>query len=337
MMSQAKVIQDMRRLTTALMGSNVVVPNSMTDRVVQAIYSGEQNFPMMGGDWLFSLEALARVGKAMFGNDWNRDEFSVLHWQQAPVEQHKRELAQQRRDVEVRQYVHLPSSLASSDYTRRETKAEFEVRKEADLQRLTKSELEISPLVSVQQQQWQDNEAALNRLTKAAKWLGDKCRSADIKTGYGAVANLPLISGQSYSWHCTSDIHHWVNDGSLEIFMASTGKMHRCKAYVSRSDLEREIKTLAHSASIVLETDLGRLPPYLKFAVDMALAQNWLIDGTQDSGLVREAEIAAKWPDAFPNIELSKVTKEAIAKVLGIPDAKAINRSVKASAKAEKK
>ena len=335
MMTQAKVIQDMTRLTAALKGSNVLMPNGMTNRVVQAIYSSEQNFPMMGGDWLFSLEALALVGKAMFGNDWNRAEFSVLHWQQAPVEQHKRELAQQRRNVELRQY--FPSSIASSDYTKHETKAEFEVRKEADLQRLTKSELEIPPLVSVQQKQWQDNESALNRLIKAAKWLGDKCRGEGIKTGYGAVENLPLLSGQSHSWNCISDLQHWVKDGSIEIFVVRPGKMHRCKAYVSRSDLEREMRTLAHSASIVSETDLGRLPPYLKFAVDMALAQNWLIDGRQDSGPVREAEIAAKWNDAFPHIELSGAAKEAIAKVLGIPDAKAINRSVKASAKAEKK
>lgn len=333
-MSQAKVIQDMRRLTTALMGSNVVVPNSMTDRVVQAIYSGEQNFPMMGGDWLFSLEALALVGKAMFGNDWNRAEFNVLHWQQAPVEQHKRGLEQQRRNVESRQYA--PSSIASSDYTRHETKTEFEVRKEADLQRLTKSELEIPPLVSVQQMQWQNNEAALNRLTKAAKWLGDLCRKGVIKTGYGTAANLPILNGQSRFWNCINDIQHWVKDGSIEV-IGSAAKMYRYKAYVSRSDLEREIRTLAHSKSIVSETDLSRLPPYLKFAVDMALAQNWLVDGRQDTTLVREAEIDAKWADAFPNITLSKSTREAIAKVLGIPDAIAINRSVAASSKSDKK
>lgn len=335
MIPHSKATQDADRLSAALTGSDISVPNSIKSRVVDAAYADEQRFPMMGGDWLFSLEALTLAGRAMFGSDWDGAEFSALVWSIDPVELFKLELRQQRRNVEDRKYF---SKIRSSyDNSRYESAAEFEERKLGDLQRLAESELELPPKVIVVQNLWAKNRAALNRLTKAAKWLGDKCRSEGIKTGYGAVENLPVISGQSHSWNCISDLQHWVKDGSIEIFMVSGGEMYRCKAYVSRSDLEREMRMLAHSASIVSETDLGRLPPYLKFAVDMALAQDWLIDGRQDTAPVREAIITEKWPDAFPNIELSKATKEAIAKLLGIPDAAAINRSVKASAKADKK
>lgn len=294
MMSQASVIQDMTRLNAALRGSNVSMPNSRTDRIVQATYSKEQNFPMMGGDWLFSLEALALVGKAMFGNEWSGTEFDALHWQPSPIEQHKWELAQQRRNVEARKYVHLPSSIASSDYVTPETKAAFDARKETDLQSLSKSELEMPPLVSAHQKQWESNSAALNRLTKAAKWLGEKCRSADIKTGYGSVVNLPILSGESHSWNCINDLQHWVKDGSIEIFLVSAGKMCRYKAYVSRADFEREKKTLAHSESNVPKTDIARLSPDLQLALRLALKHQLFDAGMQQSnGELEKAVISA--------------------------------------------
>lgn len=294
MMSQARVIQDMTRLNAALRGSNVSMPISMTDRIVQATYSKEQNFPMMGGDWLFSLEALALVGKAMFGNEWSGTEFDALDWQQSPVEQHKWELAQQRRNVEARKYVHLPSSLASSDYVTPEAKAAFDARKEADLQSLSNSALELPLSVSALQSQWEANGAALSRLTNAAKWLGDKCRSADIKTGYGSAVNLPMLSGDSVSWNCINDLQHWVKDGSIEIFMVSAGKMCRCKAYVSRADLAREIKTLAYSESNVPKTDIARLSPDLQLALRLALKHQLFDAGMQQSnGELEKAVISA--------------------------------------------
>jgi hypothetical protein len=292
---------------------------------------------MMGGDWLFSLEALALVGKAMLGNEWNGTEFDALDWQQSPVEQHKRQLALQRRNVEARKYVHLPSSHASSDYLTPRTKAAFDERKEADLQSLSMSEQEMPLPVSVLQSKWEANEVALTRLTNAAKWLGDKCRNHSVKTASTPQVNFPLSEAQSLNWNCTNDVDYWVRDGSIDVHVVGYVKSHRHLAFVLRADLEREMKTLEHSESIVSDTDLSRLPPYLKFAVDIALAQNWLIDGRKDTSAVREAIVIEKWSDAFPDIDLSNATKEAIAKVLGIPDATAINRSVKAFAKADKK
>lgn len=295
MMSQAKVINDITRLKAALMGSNVSMPNSLTARVVDAIYAGEHNFPMMGGDWLFCLEALAMVGKATFGNEWSGAEFDALDWQQSPVEQHKGDLAQQRRNVEARKYVHLPSSLASSDYVTPETKQAFDARKAADLLSLSKSELETPLLVSDRQKQWEANRAALNRLTKAAKWLGDKCRSADIKTGYGSFENLPILNGHAHSWNCINDLQHWVKDGSIEIFMVSAAKMCRCKAYVSRADLEREIAALAHVPLMVKQEDLSLLSPDLQLAVRVALNKQLFRAGAALDGEVqRWVDDAAK-------------------------------------------
>lgn len=335
MIPHSKATQDAAKLSAALTGSAISVPNSIKSRVVDATYADEQGFPMMGGDWLFSLEALTLVGRAMFGSDWDGAEFNALVWSIDPVELFKRELRQQRRNVEDRKY--FSKIRSSHDNSRYESAAEFEERKLGDLQRLAESEMELPARVIAVQNLWAKNRDALNRLTKAANWLGDKCRSECIKTGYGAVENLPVISGQSHYWNCVSDIQHWVQNGSLKIFMERTGTMHRCKAYVSRSDLKREMKTLAHSESVVPTTVLGRLPPYLKFAVDLAFSKGWLIDGKQDTGPVREAEVRGNWKSALPDIPMSEKSWVAIAHVLGIPDVKAIKRSIDAAAERKPK
>lgn len=268
MISQSKALQDAMRLSAVVKGPGIMMPSSKTSRIVDKVYSGEQNFPIMGGDWLFSLEALAWVGKSMFGEQWDRAEFDALLWPTAPFEAHRRGLEIEQFNVKRRK--HLPTGPASNDYSCQESLEEFEAKKEVDLQQLITAAKEPPAFVGIQQGLYDKNRAALDRLTKAAKWLGDKCRSEGIRTGYGAVENLPILNGQSHFWNCINDIQHWVKDGSIDV-LGSAAKMYRYKAYVFRSDLEREMRTLAHVESNIPKTDLARLAPDLQLAVRLAI------------------------------------------------------------------
>ena len=316
MISQSKALQDAIRRSAVAKGPGIMTPSSKTSRIVDKVYSGEQNFPIMGGDWLFSLEALAWVGKSMFGEQWDRAEFDALLWPTAPVEAHRRGLQIEQFNVKRRK--HMATGPASNDYSCQESLEEFEAKKEVDLQQLITSAKEPPAFVGIQQRLYDKNRAALDRLNKAAKWLGDKCRSGGIKTGYGAVENLPLISSQSHSWNCISDLQHWVKDGSIDIFMVSARKMHRCKAYVSRSDLEREMRTLAHIESNIPKTDLARLAPDLQLAVRLAIKLELFGTAIPPANGKLETAVIAAAKDEVREIAPNRVAE--IVRLMRYPD-----------------
>lgn len=292
--------------------------------------------PLIQPEYVFCRDAIEVAGKAMFGDQWNAEEQKAVFWPTSPetiwASEWQNYLARP-----LYQRPSLPPSIAGKAYRgeKGETDDEFAARKIKHREDCNEKLSNVPEHISKLQVLWKANHDATNRLMDVLQWLGGKCRSGEIQGAYVFKAGHKVFLLEKDHWNGVSDLERWARDGGFPIYVNNAS--YPTHAFMVRADLEREMRTLAHSKCIVSESDLSRLPPYLKFAVNLAVAQGWFVDGTIDTTAVREAEIAAHWDNAFPDIKLSKDTKEAIAKVLGNPNAKAVNRSVQASAKAGKR
>ncbi|MBE9169878.1 hypothetical protein IQ238_20900 [Pleurocapsales cyanobacterium LEGE 06147] len=93
---------------------------------------------------------------------------------------------------------------------------------------------------------------------------------------------------------------------------------------------ENALKREPDAPLIVGEAELSRLSPYLQGAVRLALKKGYISRDACDSSPVREAEIRAAWHDLWPEVTITKNAVEAIAKVIGFPDNKAIETGLRA-------
>lgn len=319
-------------------------PDSELNKKLQAV--GENllpllQSPMVQPEYVFCRDAVRMVGAAMFGEKWTVTDMMARQTPlYSPVAVYEQFWASQLASIQHwKRGPHAPISLVSyslGQETKAETPEEFEERKAESAKYCEERQSNVPAHVASLQSNWQSNADASRRLLSAMGWLGNKCRSGAIRGAF-QYKGWPKLHDtmDKQMWNGTSDLDRWARDGGYPEFL--NGHKYQTLVFMLREDLDREIKTLAHSESIVSQTDLSRLPPYLKFAVDLALSQEWLVGGKQESVPVREAEVEEKWKDALPDIPMSKKTKVAIAHVLGIPDVDAIKRSVEASANTAKK
>ena len=108
--------------------------------------------------------------------------------------------------------------------------------------------------------------------------------------------------------------------------------------FVIANELKARLAGVATTETKMDGVDILRLPPYLRFAVQLAVSENWLTGGAEDTSTVRENLVEARWGEALPDIMMSNKAKHAIVHLTGIPNVAAVNRAVRqAAAKAPRK
>lgn len=180
---------------------------------------------------------------------------------------------------------------------------------------------------------WQANEKAIERITIATKWIQRHGVDGAFQT-YALKekpGSEPFLVKSSF-W-TGQDLFEIFNQGGIPSTQSSNVHTH---IFLDRVGFMRVVGLLESSPLQLSERDMSRLPPYLNYAVKLALAQDWLVGGKVDNSAVREAVVDEYWSANLPEDIKTKAALDNIAWILGIPNPVAIKQGKSARGRGTK-
>ena len=230
--------------------------------------------PLVQPEYVFCRDAIAIVGKAMFGDEWKEGDLLAKDWWESPEQIYSNHWSHElATNGNLARRISIPRSILSNDWgptESSETEEDFERRKLEHFQHCTDALKAIPQSVADLQAEWQANADATQRLLKAIGWVGDKCRAGVIRGAYQFHNSYELKEDMNKQlWNCTSDAGHWAKAGGISF--KGNDYTHHTWVFVHRGDMEREIESLQHAPLLVNQEDLSRLAPDLQLAVRLAL------------------------------------------------------------------
>jgi len=267
------------------------------------------------------LQAVATVGFAKFGTAWSGEELHATYWPDQPIELERRrsEDAHRRRSSPV-----APVSLIRYPQPAPKPLADIDPEKLATLR---------AQSIARQQEAWERNQEALQRLRFSVDWLAQQCRDGVLKSFWRLEAGGDLGEMSAGDWNIDHPLSEFARKGGYDRWFVSAQSRKRfVYIFFDRDELERAVAVFAHSASAIPPAQLGRLSPYLQFAVKLALRKEYFSADTDDTAPTREAEVKQAWAEGLPGIPMSNSAVTMIASIMGFPDVRAIERSLEGAA-----
>ena len=132
-----------------------------------------------------------------------------------------------------------------------------------------------------------------------------------------------------WEWNVDTPLSTFVAAGGFIRWYTELNPPHQSPVFIffERDAIARATATFEHAPSIIAETDLARLSPYLQFAVKMALAKGYNSNApTKDA---RKADFDEQWQAALADVPVTPPQLEMLASVTGWPDPIAIRRGQK--------
>lgn len=269
--------------------------------------TNKECWPKAPSKYVFIFEAINIAGSALFADDWTGKELAVVHWVESP----KAERARAR----------LPLGKGGGARGSHSFKnASIPLPRHKDFHEQDWRAEQRQPI-------WEENGRALERLEQSVEWLAQRCRDSVLT----AHARLKDVGGNLYpmragEWNVESPLFHFVINGGRKRLFSQLKYSGPFESYLffDKAELLDVLKREPDAQLLVGEADLSRLSPYLQMAVRMALRHGYTSREACDSTPVREAEVRSAWSELLPDVPFSGKALQAIAKVIGFPDSKAI-------------
>lgn len=277
-------------------------------------------WPKVPSNFVFIFEAINLSGSALFGEDWTGKELAAVQWLESPKEQRAR--GKQPAPING-------GGGAGGSRSYSVTPARQPLKFDHD-------EHVLDWFAEQRQPIWEENERATERLLNCVEWLAQRCRDGDLTTYWrsrlGGFEVRPMRAAE------------WNVDNPLSTFVITGGNNRHCWelrnggpfevfVFFDKGELAQVLASQPNAPLIVGEADLSRLSPYLQMAVRMALKHGYTSREACDALPVREAEVRAAWCDFLPDVQMTGKAVEAIVKVIGFPDNRAIQAGQLAAAR----
>jgi hypothetical protein len=182
--------------------------------------------------------------------------------------------------------------------------------------------------VASEQALWEENHVLASRLTNVFDWIAGKCRDSELASFCRFKTGGQLMPIEPHEWNIEFPTARFLAKGSYSRWFVTVQPPKQWDVYLffDRANLQRAIANLAHAPVVVPVHAIDALSPYLKLAVKIALAKGYVSEADDETQPVREAEVKAAWDEALPDVPWSETAGQAIAKVMGFPNANAIRQ-----------
>lgn len=273
------------------------------------------------------FEAINMVGRAMHGDRWDNSELRALDWPMPPADAEELRLAELRKPVAVSK-APPPASITNVNYGQTPGRTSAPITRNYDSHVSARWQHEHANLVQGEQALWETNHAALARLLAATEWLAQQCRDKVINAFVRFQTGGMLSEMQFWEWNVDTPLFTFVASGGFNRWYVELNPPQQFPVFIffERDAIARATATFEHAPSIIAETDLARFSPYLRLAVQLALAHNYTSRAQAETAPIREAHARQAWSAALPGVPESRTVMEAIAKVIGFPDIPAIKQ-----------
>jgi hypothetical protein len=278
-----------------------------------------ESWPKAPSKYVCVFEAIEWAGPVACPGEWSGNELLSVEWPTSPKAQRAYERA------------HPPSGIAVKAVRGISGPAK-PVRREA-IEHVRDWHAER------REKLWLENGRAQIRLDKATEWLAQLCRDGELRS-YARVADgSDMLKLPSHDWNVDNPFDIFVKAGGpFRSFYELDYRQGPRKGFLffERSELREIISRQPDAPMIVGEADLSRLSPYLRLAVHVALKRRYFEGEKIDKVLTRGAEVKAVWSEFLPDVPMTPATVSGLAKLIGFPDAEAIERGQRGGAAAKR-
>jgi len=180
-----------------------------------------------------------------------------------------------------------------------------------------------------------DNLDCVTRLRFAIDWIAQLCRDGKLQSFYRLKAGGVLGDMAPHEWNVDDALTQFAAKGGFDRwFLTSAANQRQWFVYifVDREGLMSAVSTFAHAPLVIATTDLARLSPYLRFAIQIALQKGWQSAEGASTKEHRKVAIEAAWAAAFPDLPCTGSQVDSLAMLTGFPDRKSIENGLRASA-----
>lgn len=279
-------------------------------------------WPKAESSKIFIFETICIVGQAKFGSDWTDAGLQALDWPVSPRQAHERSLL----PASVNSGGGAPGGRPMPSIARRPSATNLGSLSELILKDANSHVYAYwtEGRVSAEQATWAENQKARERLFDAFEWLAQRCRDGEIIAHARLARGGSLFPMKSSEWNVENALQHFVSEGSFKRYFPEFNQSCTAYAFFDRAEIENAVAVFANAPATVSNLDLQSLSPYLRLAVKIALTKGYTSPECTDTQAVKEAEVRAAWQGAMPEIPQSQNAIEAIVKVMGFPNSKAI-------------
>lgn len=271
------------------------------------------------------FEALELVGCALFGPEWSGEELHALDWPLQPK-------------VPEAQRLHNMNTLApinsggGAKMGRTITIKELPFVQHVIDRNAHLYEFHRAQAVEAEQELWEANRKLADKLTAVVDWIASKCRDGELVSFCRFLSGGQLMAIEAHEWNIESPIARFLAKGCYSRWFLRPEPVKQWDVYLffDRANLQQVVTNLAHAPVMVPVCEIDRLSPYLKLAIKLAITKGYVSEVHDETQPIREAEVKAAWNDALPGIPWSETAGQAIAKVMGFPNASAIQQGRRA-------
>ncbi len=270
------------------------------------------------------FEAVNIVGGAMFGDAWDQRELTASHWPLSPIDAAKNANRPTRAPPPPSRSIVSPHNPGPSTNEAEAKSSDAHVLAFA----LHKEIVERARQIESEQALWEANKRATERLARAVEWLAQQCRDGVLKSHWRLASGGLVLQMLPSDWNVDDPLASFLPEGGYERWERGTAGLFKSKVYIflERDELTKAVSTFAHAPVLVREQDLAMLSPLLRLAIKLALKNGYTSPERQQTEDVRKAEVRAAWAAAMPDVPDSGNNVEAIARVMGFPNTKAIRQ-----------
>ena len=274
-------------------------------------------WPRAASSMICIFEAVQFIGRAKHGSDWTGTELSAIVWPESPKAEYARQMLPFKKVKPPPSFIR--DNVGRSSLTREETSWPPDAHV-------------VAWYVELRQARWEANRAKLFRLIDTVEWIAQRCRDDDLKAYARFRSGGGLWPMDAWEWNQDNPLEKFVSDGGHKRYFTTLKSPASFDVFIffERGSVEQLAAGLSHCPLAISETDLNRLSPFLRLAVNLALARGYTSEADDETQPIREAEVKAAWQDALPNIPWSETAAHSIARVMGFPNAKAIEQGRKA-------
>lgn len=300
----------------------LAVENDPANRVIKFWSAANpDSWPRAASHNACIFEAIQCAGVAKHGPSWDGSEFDAVNWLESPQAEFEKAMAMAVAEAERQRRQPKPFTPAAS--VRAGSGGMVRPLSLADF-KLPHSDHVRAWHLEKREAHWRRNMGARMRLADTVEWLAQRCRDGELPSYARPREGGALWPITAWEWNIENVLVDFVSNGGMKRYFPELKMTLDAYIFFNKADLERVTVALAHASIRVAEVDLSRLSPYLRLAVSLALAKGYDSPLTAETQPIREAEIRAAWANAMPRIPMSDTAIQAIAKVLGFPNPKAI-------------
>lgn len=282
-----------------------------------SLWGAPDNWPKCGSEVVFLADAVQKVGRAKFPDQWTGAEVLARVLMPHPDEQ-DRLAAQMRADLQRRP----TPSIANPDWGRAARKLLVDPA--------TGRELTDDEIAEVRERgraarlsQWESDKAVNERLMSVIEWIAGRCRDGDLETRFRWVTGGPAFPVPAHVWNVEPVVKRMFVECQTAFWSDAFRANKPTYIFVTRDSLTRCLTAIG--GATVDGQDLAGLSPYLQIAVSLAL--KYRDDPMSKVALV--ATIKEEWRKLHGG-DITDTAANHIAATIRPPDKSAIEYGKKA-------